>query len=615
MRGSVAASFDRCRAIVSETAIVSEDARGRVRRRSAAIMVGGYNRLLPGDEKENFADLRRFLTAVVEPQIAEFGGNIFKETVELVLVDFDNAVKAARCAAALRDVVAQTNQALPDEQRIAMRIGINLGDVIDEEGDIFGDGVNIAARVEALARPGSVYVSETVHNRVADKVDFDFEDLGPQTLKNIAKPIRIYRMAGEMAELSEHLLAAGAVVAATPPGFDDRRAIAVLPFANFGGDPEQEFFADGITEDIITMLAGWRAFPVIARASTFNYKGQSVDIKKVGEELGVRYVLEGSVRKSGRRVRVTAQLIQADTGHHIMAERYDRDLTDLFELQDEITHAIAGAIEPEILKFERDRIADQPQHDEDAYESYQRGVWHHYRHSKADNLEAQAYFRRALAIDPQYAQATAGLALAVCNAGFLHWVDNADRNYEESFQLAQRAVALDARYPMAHYAFGASCMYTQRPDRAMAEMRQAIELNPSFAAAYTALGHLLSYAGEPEETIPLVEKGIRLSPNDPRLFIWLPALACAHYQLQHYEQAVEAGRRSWTLNRNWPVGLRYVVAGLAQLGRIEEAQAALADLRELDPNISSFERLARRLFTDSASVDHILEGLRKAGYE
>ncbi len=213
--------------------------------------------------------------------------------------------------------------------------------------------------------------------------------------------------------------------------FDDRSAIAVLPFVNFSGDPEQEYFADGITEDIITMLAGWRAFPVIARNSTFTYKGQPVDIKKVGRELGVRYVLEGSVRKSGHRVRVTAQLIRADTGHHIMAERYDRDLTDLFELQDEITTTIAGAIQPELLKFERDRIADQPQHNEDAYALYQRGVWHHYRHTKPDNVEAQAYFRRALAIDAHYPQATAALAIAVCNAAYLGWTAEVEHNYVE----------------------------------------------------------------------------------------------------------------------------------------------------------------------------------------
>src|SRR6516164_5591685 len=594
---------------------MSEDTRARTERRFAAIMVGGFNRLLPGDEKENFAELRRFLTGIVEPQIAEFGGNIFKETAELVLADFDDVVKAARGAVGLRDAVAQMNQTLPDEQRIAMRIGINLGDVIFEDGDIFGDGVNIAARVGALAKPGSVYVSEMVHDRIAGKVDFDFEDLGPQTLKNIGRPIRVYRMGGAMAELSEDLLAAGARLAASLPAFDDRRAIAVLPFVNFSGDPEQEFFADGITEDIIAMLAGWRAFPVIARNSTFNYKGQTVDIKKVGEELGARYVLEGSVRKSGRRVRVTAQLIRADTGHHIMAERYDRDLTDLFELQDEITHAIAGAIEPEILKFERERIADRRQQSQDAYELYQRGVWHHYRHTKADNIEAQAYFRRALAIDPQYPQATAALALALCNAAYLAWAEDPERNYAEAYELAQRAVALDARYPVARFVLGLVCAWTGRSDRALTEYREAGNLNPSYAVAHVMLGHMLAYTGHPEETVPLVEKGIRLSPSDPRLFMWLPALACAHYRLRNYEESVMAGRRSWTLNRNWPLGLTHAAAALAQLGRIEEAQAALADLKGLDPNLSFVRTTVQRLYAYQAGIDHLLEGLQKAGFE
>ena len=611
----VAASFDRCTAIVSATAIVSEEATARVRRRFAAILVAGYNRLLPGDEKENFAELRRFLAGVVEPQIIEFGGNIFKETAELVLAEFDNVVKCVRCAAVLRDAVAQTNQTRLDEQRIAMRVGINLGDVIVEDGDIFGDGVNIAARVGALAKPGSVYVSETVHNQVADKVDFDFEDLGPQSLKNIARPIRVYRLAGEMAELSEDLLAAGAMPAASRPVFDDRRAIAVLPFANFSGDPEQEFFADGITEDIISMLAGWRAFPVFARNSTFTYKGKTVDIKKVGEELGARYVLEGSVRKSGRRVRVTAQLIQADTGHHIMAERYDRDLTDLFELQDEITHAIAGAIEPEILKFERDRIAERPQRSEDAYELYQHGVWHHYRNTKEDNVKAQAFFRRALAIDAQYPQAAAALAIAVLNAGFLGWAESAEANFAEAYELGQRAIRLDPRYPNAHYALGLVCMWTQRIDRGITAFEEAIRLNPSHAAAHVMLGQIYLYAERPKEVIELAETGIRLSPTDPRLDRWLPALAGAHYLLRHYAEAVEAGRRSWSLNRNWPHGLRYVVAGLAQLGKIEEAEAALADLKRMDADLNYSAGVLRRVYTDPAAVAHILDGLRKAGFE
>jgi TolB-like protein len=589
---------------------VSQEAREHVKRRLAAVLVAGYTRLFPGDEADGLAGLRAFLTEIIEPRIAEFGGQMINWTGERALIEFDSAVEATRYAALLRDAAAKRHQMLLPEQRIVFRIGINLGDIVFESGDIFGDGVNIAARLEALAEPGSIYVSENVYDQIAGKVDFDFIDLGPQNLKNIARPIRVYQMSG-----MKSAVGGPGAASARPPGFDDRRAIAILPFANFSDDPQQEYFADGITEDIIALLAGWRAFPVIARNSTFTYKGKAVDIRKVGEELGVRYVLEGSVRKSGRRVRVTAQLIRADTCHHLFAERYDRDLTDLFELQDEIVTAIAGAIEPELLKFERDRIAGQRQHNQNAYEFYQRGMWHHYRQSKDDNIVAHRYFRGALAIDSDYPQAVAALAIAVCNAGYLGWSGIAERNYEESFELAERAVTLDARYPNARFALGLACMYTHRSDRAMAEMRQAIELNPSFAAAHAILGHMLTYIGRPEETIPLVEKAICLSPSDPRLFIWLPALAAAHYQLRHYDQAVEIGRRSWSLNRNWPVGLRYVVAGLAQLGRSKEAQIAVDELKRLDTDLASFERVARRLFHDAAPVDHILEGLRRAGLE
>jgi len=589
--------------------------RERVQRRLAAILVAGYSRLTPGEEADRFAELRAVLAGIIEPRIAEFDGNIFKETAETVLADFDGSVSAVRCAAALRNEVVQRNQKLPEEERIVVRIGINFGDIIVEEGDIFGDGVNIAARVEALARPGSVYVSEIVYDQIADEAIFDFEDLGPQSLKNIARPIRVYRLAGEVAELSEELVAAATKFSVGPPVFDDRRAIAVLPFANFSGDAEQEFFADGITEDIISMLAGWRAFPVIARNSTFIYKGQSVDIKKVGEELGVRYVLEGSVRKSGRRVRVTMQLIRADTNHHIMAERYDRDLTDLFDLQDEIAHAIAGAIEPEILKFERERIAERPPRSEDAYELYQHGMSCHYRNSKTDKAEAQAYFRRALAIDPQYPQAIAALSIVVCQVAFLGWADDAEANYVEAYELAQRAIALDPRYPNAHFALGLVCMWTSRSDPAVSAFQEAIRLNPSFAAAHVLLGQMYLYAGRPEETIGLAEEGIRLSPTDPRLYIWLVALAGAHYQMRRYPEAVDAGRRSWSLNRNWPHGLRYAVAGFGQLGRIDDARVGLGELKAFDGNLTAVEAGYMRTYQVRDSIDHILDGLRKAGFE
>jgi tetratricopeptide (TPR) repeat protein len=298
-----------------------------------------------------------------------------------------------------------------------------------------------------------------------------------------------------------------------------------------------------------------------------------------------------------------------------MAARYDRDLTDLFELQDEIVGTIAGAIEPELLKFERERIAEQPQHNEDAYQFYQRGMWHHYRQNKANNVEALACFRRVLAIEPQYPQATAALSIALSSAAMNGWADHADAGFEEAYDLAQKAVSLDPRYPNAHFALGLVCMWTSRPNRAIAAFEEAINLNPSFAAAHVLLGQMYLYRSRLDDAIRLAEKGIRLSPSDPRLFIWLPALAGAHYRLGKYAQAVEIGRRSWTLNRNWPAGLTYVVAGLAQLGRIDEAEAALTDLRTLDANFSFVRTTLRRLYTDQAGIDHILDGLRKAGFE
>jgi len=575
-------------------------------RRLTAILaadVAGYSRLMGADEEGTHERLQAHLGELVNPKIAEHRGRVVKNTGDGFLAEFASVVDAVRCAVEVQRGMTERNAETAPEKCIEFRVGINLGDVIAEEHDIFGDGVNIAARLEGLAEPGGISVSRMVRDNVRDKLDYVFEDLGDQQVKNIARPVRVYRVRDRSVPAEQ-----ATTLPAQALPLSDKPSIAVLPFANLSGDPEQEFFADGITEDIITLLAGWRAFPVIARNSTFTYKGKSVDIKKIGEELGARYVVEGSVRKSGRRVRVTAQLIRADTGHHIIAERCDRDLTDLFELQDEIVTAIAGAIEPEILKFERERIADRPQRSEDAYQSYQRGTWHHYR-----NIEAQAYFQRALAIDAQYPQALAALTIAVLNAGFLGWAENAEASYTEAFELAQRAVTLDPRYPNAHFALGLVCMWTRRIGRAMSEFEEAIKLNPSHAAAHVQLGAMYTYTGRPEEAIAHAEKGVRLSPSDPRLFMWLPTLAGAHYQLQQYGEAVEFGRRSWSLNRNWPHGLRYVVAGLAQLGKIEEAQAALTELKLMDADLACSAGTLHRVFPDPAAVEHVLDGLRKAG--
>jgi TolB-like protein len=357
-----------------------------------------------------------------------------------------------------------------------------------------------------------------------------------------------------------------------------RLSIVVLPFDNLSRDPGEQYLADGITEDLTTNLSRFIDVVVISRYTAFTYRDKPRDTRQIGRELAIRYLLEGSVRRSAERVRVKAQLIDAEADAHLWAERFDRHLSDLFEWQDEVAAAIAGAIEPELLKSERNRIARRPLQTADAYEFYQRGLWHFYRYTKEDNLEAQALFRRALAVDPQYPQPTAQLAITLCNAAYLGWADDVTRNYLEAYEIAQRAVGLDARYPAAHFALGLVCMWMRRSDLAMSSFQEAISRNPSYAAAHVLLGQMHLYRGHPEEAIVLAEKGIRLSPKDPRLFIWLPALAGAHYQLRQYAPAVETGRRSWMLNRKWPAGLRYVVAGLAQLGRIEEAKTALEDL-------------------------------------
>jgi adenylate cyclase len=531
-----------------------------------------------------------------------------KNTDDGFLAEFPSVVDAVRCAVEVQRGMADREPEVREERRIRFRIGVNLGDVIVEEHDIFGDGVNVAARLEGLAEPGGICASRAVRDQARDRLDYTFEDLGERQVKNIARPLRVYRI-GDPAIPLNYTMAA----TSEPSQLPEKPAIAVLPFVNMSGDTEQEFFADGITEDIITLLAGWRSFPIIARTSTFTYKGRNIDLKKVGEELGAQYIVEGSVRKSGRRVRVTAQLIGADTGYHIMAEKCDRDLSELFDLQDEIVAAIAGAIEPELLKFERERIAGRPQVSGSAYELYQRGMWHHYRQNEPDNIQAQAYFRRALAIEPQYLHAAAALSVAVSSAAMVGWADNPDARFEEAYVLAQEAISLDPRYPNAHFALGLACMWTRRSERGIKAFEEAIKFNPSFAAAQVLLGQMYLYDGRPEEALEQVEKGIRLSPTDQRLSLWLVGLAGAHYQMRRYEQAVEAGKRSWSLNRNWPHGLRYVVAGLAQLGRIEEAQTALSALQSLDANLEIAAAVLHRNWPPGAAVDHILEGLRKAG--
>jgi adenylate cyclase len=496
----------------------------------------------------------------------------------------------------------------PSDRGIAFRIGINLGEIIVEADDIYGDGVNIASRIEALAEPGGICVSQIVADQIGDKLGLAFLDIGEHELKNIARPLRVFRV-----KLPENGTPAAVPPTRTIPGFRDRPAIAVLPFTNMSGDPDQEYFADGLTEDIITALASWRSFPVIARNSVFTYKGRNVNVRTVGRELGAHYVLEGSVRRQDSRVRITAQLIEAETTHHIFADRYDRDVSDVFAVQDEIETSIVGAIEPELLRAESDRAASAPQLFS-AYDFLQRGLWHHYRYTAEDNVKAQAFFRKSLAIEPNYALAAAALAVTLLHSIVQRWRQDDSEVAAEALLLAQRAVSLDQRSPQAHYALGASYFHTRNIRNAIREMEDVIRLHPSHAVARANLGNLLNYVNQPELALESVLTAMRLSPNDLRKFLWMPALAGSYYLAGRYEEAIEAGRQGYAMKSDYAAPLRYVAAGLGQLGRQAEAREILPILRRSDGDLTATEAYLRRYYIDETALKLIVDGLRKAGF-
>jgi adenylate cyclase len=387
--------------------------RERVERRLAAILsadVAGYSRLIGVDEEGTLAQLKAYRRESIDPKIAEHRGRIVKTTGDGLLVEFASVVDALRCATEMQAAMGERNAAVPADGRIKFRVGIHMGDIVVEEDDIFGDGVNIAARLEGLAEPGGICVSARVQEDAAGKLDLAFEDIGEQQLKNISRPVRVFRVAAKCSLPQPE--------APTALPLPDKPSVAVLPFTNMSADPEQEFFADGIAEDIITALSRYPSLFVIARNSCFTYKGRAVDVKQVGRELGVRYVLEGSLRKSGNRIRVTAQLVEAETGNHLWAERYDRDLADIFAVQDEITEAVTIAIAPAIADAEQQRAMRKPPGSLDAWATYQRGLWHVNKASADDNALAQKFFQQAIDLDPNFSGGYKGIAIAQVAAAF-----------------------------------------------------------------------------------------------------------------------------------------------------------------------------------------------------
>ena len=584
----------------------------RVDRRLAAIWAGdiaGYSRLMGVDEEGTLRQLKAHRKELVDPKITEHRGRIVKTTGDGMLVEHVSVVDAVRCAVDIQRGMIDRNANVPADKRIEFRIGLNVGDIIIDGDDIFGDGVNVAARLEALADPGGIMVSSIVHDQVRDKLSFGFDDMGEQTVKNIARPIGVHRVS--LAESTPS--ATFKSTAAAEPSVANRPSIAVLPFANMSGDTEQEYFADGISEDIITGLSKLRWFFVIARNSSFIYKGKALDVKRAARELGVRYVLEGSVRKGGNRVRITAQLIDAATNNHIWADRYDGDLTDVFALQDEITKKVVAAIEPKLLEAEGIRSQSRSPDDLGAWEMVVHANSLFWRMTKSEGEAAISLLKRAIERYPDYAPAHSMLAFALLVSRLLGWTLVAPP-LKEAAALAMRAAELDDSDPWAHLALGYLAHTTRRTEDAQREYQRAIDLNPNFAAAHGFLGWALALAGRSDQAIGYLEQAIRMSPHDPQNAIFNNGLAVAHYLAGRYTEAVSFGRVAMQQRDGITASHRIYIASLAQAGQVEEARAALQRLRELQPNISIIWCEQYVPYT-SDQMPKFLEGMRKAGLE
>lgn len=585
----------------------------RVNRRLAAILAGdvaGYSRLMGVDEEETLRQLKSHRRELVDPKIAEHRGRIVKTTGDGMLVEFVSVVDAVRCAVDIARGMIERNSTVPADRRIEFRVGINVGDIMSDGDDIFGDGVNVAARLEALAEPGGIMVSRVVYEQVRDKLNFGFEDMGEQTVKNIARPISMHRVS-----LSE----SAPVVVVSPSGVggkvdaSDRPSIAVLPFDNISGDPEQEYFADGISEDIITGLSKLRWFFVIARNSSFAYKGKAVDVKHAARELGVRYVLEGSVRKGGNRVRITAQLIDASTGNHIWADRYDGELTDVFELQDEITRKVVAAIEPKLLEAEAVRSRARSPEDLRAWDLVMQANSVFWRMTKADIDAAIDMLRKATELYPDYAPAQSMLAFALLfraiPAGAFR-----SQDVRDALPLASRAAELDDSDPWAHLALGWAALLMRRTEMAVEEYQRALNINPNFAAAHGHLGMAYGLDDQPDKAIVHLEQATRISPHDPQTFLFNTNLAIAHYVAGRYAEAVAFGRKAVQQRPGFTPGLRIYSASLAQTGQIEEARATLDQLRSLQPAIS-ISWIEENIPYKPQAMAKLVAGLCKAGLE
>jgi len=555
-----------------------------VTRRLAAILaadVAGYSRLIGADEQGTLSRLRSIRAELIDPKISEHHGRIVKTTGDGLLVEFVSVVDALRCATEWQRGMAEQNTATQPDNRIEFRIGINVGDVVVEDGDIFGDGVNVAARLEGLADPGGICVSSRVQEDAAGRLDLTFEDMGEQTLKNIARSVRVYRV-----RLAAERTPATSSVKPTPAlALPDKPSIAVLPFANMSGDADQEYFADGMVEEIITALSRIRWLFVIARNSSFSYKGQSPDVKRVGRELGVRYVLEGSVRKRGSRVRITAQLIDAMTGTHLWADRFDGSLEDVFDLQDKVATSVAGVIEPALQAAEMRRSAARPTTDLTTYDLYLRALAAFYPIAKEGVVEALGLLEQAITIDPHYGPALSRAAMCHRRIAVDGWSETPERNRSKAIDLARQALQVAQNDPdILADVVHVLAFFGEDIGTMMGLIDRVLALNPSFARGWFRSGALRLWAGQPDLAIEHVETSLRLSPRE-RISTPLTVIGEAYFLKRQFDEAVAKLLLSIQDNPGYPHSYRILVACYAHMGRLDEAQAILARLRAIAPHV------------------------------
>ncbi len=577
-------------------------------RRLAAIMasdVGGSSRLIGVAEEGTLAALQALRADLIDPKVAEHHGRIVKLMGDGMLAEFPSVVEAVRAAVETQRALAEHNSNFPEDKRIAFRVGINLGDVVIDGDDIQGDGVNVAARLEGLAQPGGICISGGVYDQVRDRIDILFEDLGEREVKNIARPVRVWQWSPASSATTD--LAA----AEEPLALPDKPSIAVLPFDNMSGDAEQEYFADGIAEDVITDLSKISGLFVIARNSSFTYKGSSVDVRRVAAELGVRYILEGSVRRAADRVRITAQLVEGASGGHLWAERYDRVLEDIFRIQDEITRHIVEALKAELDLGESDRIGGHATSNIEAYDIALRARSLMLRMTPEATAESAKLYEQAIELDPEFIAAISGLAGTHFNSSLSGWSDDPAAALERGCALAERAFELDPEDLQANWALALGRLWRQDLDGAIEAIDRAVRLGPSDAEAHATRGYILSYAGRSHEAITNLQESMRLDPSHPAL--WLHFLAHAYFVGENYEEAVSTLRRRIRRQPETDISRVLLASCYGHLGDVEQARAEWAEALRYNPDYS-IERKGRQLpYKNPADWEKFVDGLRKAG--